>query len=820
MNMQLRKACAASFLVFIVAGTRADESPPRQARDRHWLWSTAHAVPAETTSEQSGYFSIVEGLNQRLYVGTAKYGANAYLVEFDPATRRMNVVVDAQKEIGTTATGFASQAKIHTRNNVGPSGRIYFGTKQGYPKQEETKTDYPGGYPMVYDPATGRTRVYPIPVPHQGIISVTPDESRNIAYVSTCTDDRPIDSSHFLILDLESGRYRDLMDCKHMYAFIVVDHLGRAYHPILGGEIARYDPRVGTLERLRQTIDGRPPTPESLLAHPESHPINWDIAPDRKTLYAVAMSGNQMYSYDLTAQGKILPGRRLGPLVAGAEATDCRALCVGPDGTVWAGVAATFPKSGQLLHVVRYRPGDAAPTDLGPIALGNPDYTTFTDTAGKEKPHHHGVYRLEDGTLVPRYVIMGICAGSDGTVYVTMLYPFTVHAIRIPRVAGITTAFHHNAHADVILGRMLYTDTLDSKGRWPSTQLVSLFTDQVPKSDISRRLARERGVPIMGSVTDALTLGTGKLAVDGVFIVAEHGKYPRSDTGQTEYPKRRLFQQVLDVFDRSGRVVPVFNDKHLADNWTDAKWLYDEARRRKIPLMAGSSLPGLWRYPPADVRRGAKLAQVVVTSYGSLDAYGFHGLEVAQCLAERRAGGETGVKGVQAFTGPAVWKAGAEGVYDRALLNAALSGLKERPIPKGKRIEELVPEPVLFVVDYNDGLRVCEFTLNNAVAEWSAAWRYADDRSIESALFWTQEARPFGHFNLLLMGIERMMHTGKPTWPVERTLLTSGILDAAHRSERDGGKHLDTPWLDVSYTSDWNWTQPPPPPPGRPISGL
>ena len=216
-------------------------------------------------------------------------------------------------------------------------------------------------------------------------------------------------------------------------------------------------------------------------------------------------------------------------------------------------------------------------------------------------------------------------------------------------------------------------------------------------------------------VEDALTLGTGRLAVDGVLLVAEHGDYPKSKTGQTVYPKRRLFGQVLDVFDRSGRVVPVFIDKHLADNWADAKWIYDEAQRRKVPMMAGSSLPGLWRYPPADVRRGAKLDQIVVTSYHTLDGYGFHAVETLQCLAERRTGGETGVRSVQCITGPAVWRAGAEGVYDRALLDAALSRLKERPLPKGKRIEDLVPEPVLFVVDYNDGLRGCVFTLNGAV---------------------------------------------------------------------------------------------------------
>ena len=99
-----------------------------------WLWSTAYAIPKHTTSEGSGYFSIVEGNNGRLYIGTAKYGSNAYLVEFDPASKAFRVVADAQKEIGTSATGFAAQAKIHTRNHAGPSGRIYFGTKQGYPK--------------------------------------------------------------------------------------------------------------------------------------------------------------------------------------------------------------------------------------------------------------------------------------------------------------------------------------------------------------------------------------------------------------------------------------------------------------------------------------------------------------------------------------------------------------------------------------------------------------------------------------------------------------------------------------------------------------
>src|SRR5438105_1173604 len=262
-----------------------------------WIKSTAYAVPKETATEGEGYFSIIEGHNGRLYIGTHANAVNSWLVEFDPAAETMKVVTDAHKAIGKDLRGFGSQAKIHTRNNTGASGRIYFGTKQGYPDaKKEKREDYPGGYPMVYDPKTGQTKVYPIPVPHEGINSITPDESLGVAYISTCSDGRPGpgENSHFLVLDLKTGKYKDLIDTRHIYGFLVVDHLHRVYHPMLGGDIVRYDPKADKLERLKQTIDGQPPTKESHLADPDKgHPINWDITPDGKTLYSLPMSTNQ-----------------------------------------------------------------------------------------------------------------------------------------------------------------------------------------------------------------------------------------------------------------------------------------------------------------------------------------------------------------------------------------------------------------------------------------------------------------------------------------------------------------------------------------------
>jgi len=383
-------------------------------------------------------------------------------------------------------------------------------------------------------------------------------------------------------------------------------------------------------------------------------------------------------------------------------------------------------------------------------------------------------------------------------------------------VAVLTTVYRHNSHADVIAGRLLLTETLDGRGRRSPLRLASLYTDQRPANDTSRLLSAALGFPIYSNIAGALTLGTGRLAVDGVLLIAEHGDYPVSASGNTQFPKRRFWEETLKVFRASGRVVPVFVDKHLADNWTDAKYIYDTARELKIPLLAGSSVPGTWRHPPMDVTRDAELKEIVALTYHTTDAYGFHALEAVQALAEQRRGGETGVRTVRTVRGADVWQAQAEGRFDGELFRAACGVL---PSPLNlEQLPQKVREPKLMVVEYRDGLRVSLLELNGAVGNWSAAWRYRKDDKTAATLFWTQEARPAAHFTRLLHGIEQMMFTGTPPWDVERTLLTSGVLDALLRSERQGGALLPTPELDVTYTPRWRWTEPPPPPPSRPWS--
>jgi hypothetical protein len=387
----------------------------------NWLLGRAYKIPSQYTNQESGYFSIVEGHNGRAYIGAAKYGVDAYLIEFDPKTAAMTMVMDVHKVIGSDAKGFAAQAKLHTRNNVGASGKIYVGSKQGYPEKGEKRGDYPGGYVLTYDAATGKSEHFGIARPQHGIISVMPDEARGVAYVSTCSDERPVDHTHFMILDLKTKKYRDLGDMEHMYAFIVLDHLGRAYHPVRGGKIARYDPKTDQLDKLEITIDGA--APDKTFTKDECI-LNWETSPDRKTLYAVEMSTNALYSFDLTADGKTIPGKKLGELLP-SKKTDCRAMCVGPDGRVWAAVTDHAAPGGVLLHLVGWRPGDKAPRDLGPVGVANPDFTKFTDDNGKPLPWHHTIRKEKDGTLTP-WVPMGVCASKDGGVYVMTIAPFTL----------------------------------------------------------------------------------------------------------------------------------------------------------------------------------------------------------------------------------------------------------------------------------------------------------------------------------------------------------------------------------------------------------
>ena len=365
-------------------------------------------------------------------------------------------------------------------------------------------------------------------------------------------------------------------------------------------------------------------------------------------------------------------------------------------------------------------------------------------------------------------------------------------------IALIITEYRQNAHADVIGTRLLEGYEWDGKRREPSVRVMSMFTDQKPQNDMSRAMAAKHKVIVYDTVHDALTLGGDKLAVEGVVLIGEHGAYPYNEKMQHLYPRYELFSQIVDVFKASGRSVPVFCDKHLSVDWAKARQMYDWSRELKFPFLAGSSLPLCWRKPALEIPWGAKLKAAVTAHVGGVEAYGFHSLEMLQVMAERRAGGETGVASVQLLEGAPVWEWTDANPWAAKLLEAAAGRSQRR---ENGSMRANVKEPAVILADYKDGLRTASYILNGHVSDANFAAEIEGKPEPVSTCFWLQPVRFYGHFSNLVHFIEEMIVSGRAPYPVERTLLTTGIVAAAMESGWRGGKRLETPHLQMSYTA-------------------
>jgi len=367
------------------------------------------------------------------------------------------------------------------------------------------------------------------------------------------------------------------------------------------------------------------------------------------------------------------------------------------------------------------------------------------------------------------------------------------------KIAAIVTEYRPNSHADVIITKFLKGFPTDEGHLLPRVDLVSLYIDQFPESDIGRRIGVEHGVAICPSIVKALTLGGDGLAVDGVLLIGEHGDYAWNEKEQHLYPRRYFMEQVCGVMATSGRAVPVFNDKHLSYTWSDARWIYDRTRELGAPFMAGSSVPVGWRSPWLEHELETPIHEAVAIGFSGLDIYGFHTLEALQCMVERRVGGETGVAAVTCLEGDAAWRAAEAGAWSRELAEAACACIENKP--EG-RMEDHCPHPTLFLVEYRDGLKGAALMLNGYVQDLAYAARV--DGQVQATEFYLQGHGgngPHAHFSYLSLNIEEMFLSGKPSYPAERTLLTSGALEAALTSRHEGYRRLETPWLDVTYRS-------------------
>jgi hypothetical protein len=374
------------------------------------------------------------------------------------------------------------------------------------------------------------------------------------------------------------------------------------------------------------------------------------------------------------------------------------------------------------------------------------------------------------------------------------------------KVACIMTAFHHRSHAHVILENFLHPYLFNGQVTQPGMQVASFFVDQYHPEDMTRETSKQYGIPIYKTIGEAVTLGGDKLAVDAVMIIGEHGDYPVNAKGQMEYPRKKFFDEVVAVFKKSGRGVPVFNDKHLSYRWDWAKEMVDTSHSLDFPLMAGSSVPLAQRRPPMEFPSGAKIDEAVSIQGGGVESYDFHCLEVLQSQVEARQGGETGVAKVQFLDTPAMWKAAAEGFWSPDLAAAAMAAEvgPDDPMTKylasgGKDTGAEAPPTHAIAVHYKDGLRGLALKVGNSATRWNFATRLPGDPKPLATAYYVGPWQNRNLFKALSHAIQTFFREKKAPYPIERTLLTTGTLDAAMDSRVAGGKLTDTPQLEFSY---------------------
>lgn len=364
---------------------------------------------------------------------------------------------------------------------------------------------------------------------------------------------------------------------------------------------------------------------------------------------------------------------------------------------------------------------------------------------------------------------------------------------RRPKVAAILNVYFPNSHADVFMGRLLFGYRLNGKTHLPRVDVASMYVDQFPINDMAREQAQEFGVKIFPSVAEALRMGGSSLAVDGVAIIGEHGNYPRTPRGNFMYPRFQRFREVVDVFERDRRILPLFSDKYFAYEWEDAQRMYDTIQRLKIPFMAGSTLPLTWRRPPLEFPRGIELDEVLAVSFSDLEEHGYHAVELMQAMAERRKGGETGIAAIRCVEGPEVWELGKRGEWSNDLLQAALSA---RVNPAAKMSN--APPPQAIQVRYRDGLKGTILNLNDSTRDYLFAAREKGRAAPHASCFYIQLYN-HNHWSFMVRNFEDFVLTGKLPNPIERTYISTGITLFGLESRLRGQKWLDTPQLDIKY---------------------
>lgn len=386
----------------------------------------------------------------------------------------------------------------------------------------------------------------------------------------------------------------------------------------------------------------------------------------------------------------------------------------------------------------------------------------------------------------------------------------TVTDDRAFKIAVISTTYYLRSHSDVITTRWTTRRPHDKDWGWPgpSSELASIYIEQIRDTDTGVAWAKENHIPLMANVEQAMTLGGDTLAVDGVLLIGEHGVYSKNEYDQKMYPRKALFDKIVEVFKKYGKVLPVFCDKHYSYDATWAHEMVASAQSMGFPLLGGSSIPHTPLVPKCDLQAGYKPARAVAVYYGDKEAYLYHSLELAQSILEKRAGGESGIQSVTTWQGPEVWEI-LDTRFGNDLLHAAI---KPATPAKDRKSDNMAVNcaawrdsqgdqrsPTLAIVQYADGLEVAHVNLNGHIEDWSLAIQTTNGDIHPIGSTAAGEDLWYAHFATFSKLVETFLKTGEYPFAPQRALLTTCATAAIMHAAQHMGRKYDSPLTNIPY---------------------
>lgn len=363
------------------------------------------------------------------------------------------------------------------------------------------------------------------------------------------------------------------------------------------------------------------------------------------------------------------------------------------------------------------------------------------------------------------------------------------------KVAVIVTEYWDISHADVFITKMMEGFAVNGVRYRSTLEIASMYVDQFPERDISRGLAAKHGIPMFDSIEETLKCGGSTFQLDGIIIIGEHGEYGKNEYGQIMFPRKLFFEKCLNVMLEANRIVPVFSDKGFAIVREDIEWVYAQVKKYKIPFMSSSSIPFAFQHPhPQTIPSGAPLHRMFGFIYGDLERYSYHTIEMLQSVAERRAYGESGVEAVTAYEGERaislLFSKGWNMLYRSLAGYANVTDVDTFPYT--------LTRPIFVEVRYADGLRGGMLFADKEINQFISAYQIYENEPPFCTQFHCQWQKPYVHSAIFVLEIERFIHSARPSFPIERSLITTGVTDAIMKSVHDK-MEIKTPHLLVNY---------------------